>query len=230
MTEPFFIPIEKLKYIEPKNDLEQIFLKNKKRKIFKWFHYFEIYDKFFSKFRDKEINILEIGVFNGGSLQMWKEYFGPKCKIYGVDILEDCKKYEEENIEILIGAQEDVTFLNKIKLSCPQFDIIIDDGGHHMNQQITTYNELFPHLKEGGVYICEDIHTSYWDVYGGEYKGNNFVEYSKNFIDEIHFWYSSKIKETYESKNIFGIHFYDSMLVLEKRNIKRPFNTITGEY
>ncbi|HMH33204.1 MAG TPA: hypothetical protein VK543_09260, partial [Puia sp.] len=74
------------------NDLEKYFNSNTKRRIFKWHHYFEIYDRHFSRFRNKEINILEIGVLHGGSLQMWKEYFGPKAKIYGIDINPECKK------------------------------------------------------------------------------------------------------------------------------------------
>jgi cephalosporin hydroxylase len=168
------------------NDLEKYFKENKKRRIFKWNHYFEIYDRHFSRFRNKEIVILEIGILHGGSLQMWKEYFGPKAKIYGIDINPKCKEFEEENIKIFIGSQSDRNFLREVQKQIPAIDILIDDGGHEMEQQIVTFEELFDHVAENGVYLCEDLHTSYLPDFGGGYKKKeSFIEYSKNFIDAI---------------------------------------------
>lgn len=117
------------------NDLENYFYNNNKRLIHKFDHYFEIYDRHFSKFRGKEVNVLEIGVSHGGSLQMWKEYFGQKCNIYGIDIFPKCKEFEEENIKIFIGSQSDRSFLQNVCEQIPKIDIIIDDGGHTMEQQ-----------------------------------------------------------------------------------------------
>ncbi len=98
---------------------------------------------------------------------MWKKYFGQNAKIYGVDINPNCKNLEEGNIEIFIGSQSDRTFLRKIKEQIPPIDILIDDGGHTMTQQIVTFEELFGHIKETGIYLCEDTHTSYQIMYGG---------------------------------------------------------------
>ena len=92
------------------NKLEQYFYSNTGKTIHKWLHYFEIYDRHFSKFMGKEITILEIGVFQGGSLELWSNYFGSKCKIYGIDINPECKKHENEQIEVLIGDVEDREF------------------------------------------------------------------------------------------------------------------------
>ena len=221
---------EILNSISPKNYLESYFINNEKRKIHKWFHYLEIYEAHFSKFRDTPVNILEIGVDNGGSLQMWKDYFGKNCKIYGIDILEKCKEYEDDQINIIIGSQEDRNFWKTVKDTCPKFDIIIDDGGHTMNQQVVTYEEMFPFLNDNGIYLCEDVHTSYWPgEYGGSYKGNTFIEYSKNFIDYLHASYSSAIPKTYSGDNIHGIHYYDSMIVIEKRKKPQIFHTVTGK-
>jgi len=232
MTHPvFFKKFSELPEITPKNDLEKYFLNNNKRLLHKWFHYFEIYDRYFSKFRNKEVSILEIGIDNGGSLQMWKDYFGPKAKIYGVDILKECKQFEEDQITVLIGSQEDENFWDTVKILLPKFDIIIDDGGHTMNQQIKTYECMYPHLNEGGIYLCEDNHTSYMDpnYWGGGYKNpNSFIEYSKNFIDYIHSWYNLEMPNNNETKSIYGIHYYDSILVLEKREITKPWDSITG--
>ena len=139
-------------------DLRTYFDNNTKRLIHKWDHYFEIYERHFSKYRDKDIVVLEIGVSQGGSLQMWKEYFGLKAKIYGIDIAPECKIFEEYGIEIFIGSQQDRNFLRKVKKSIPKIDILIDDGGHTMKQQIITFEELYPHVKEDGVYLIEDLH------------------------------------------------------------------------
>src|SRR4051794_23411268 len=109
------------------NDLEKYFTENTGRHIHKWQHYFEIYDRHFSRFRGTDVHIVEIGVFRGGSLQMWKEYFGPRAKIYGIDINPACKELEEEQIEIFIGSQEDRTFLKSFTEKVPRIDILIDD-------------------------------------------------------------------------------------------------------
>jgi 23S rRNA U2552 (ribose-2'-O)-methylase RlmE/FtsJ len=173
------------------NDLEKIFYSNKGGTIHKWKHYLEIYERHFSKYKNKEVVILEIGVFQGGSLRMWKKYFGKNAKIYGIDINPECKKLEEAGIEIFIGSQEDRNFLRKIKKIIPKVDILIEDGGHTMNQQITTFEELYDHVKSDGIYLCEDLHTSYWKDYGGGYKSRGtFIEYSKNFIDYLNAWHS----------------------------------------
>lgn len=213
------------------NELEKYFKQNDKKLISKWVHYFDVYDRHFSRFKDKEIVILEIGVFQGGSLQMWKNYFGSSAKIYGVDIDPKCKNLEEDNIKIFIGSQSDRKFLRELKKTIPPIDILIDDGGHYVNQQIVTYEELFGHVKEDGVYLCEDLHTSYWLKYGGGYKRRGtFIEYSKNFIDLLNAYHSEQkgLKANKFTKSVDSIHYYDSILVIEKRKREKPHEEKTG--
>lgn len=213
------------------NDLEKYFAQNNDKLIHKWAHYFDVYDRHFARFRDKEITILEIGVSHGGSLQMWKNYFGPHAKIYGIDINPQCKELEEENIQIFIGSQSDRKFLNEVKNSIPPVDILIDDGGHTMRQQIVSYEELFGHVKDNGVYLCEDIHTSYWLKFGGGYKrSGTFIEYSKNFIDFLNAHHSEQksLKVSKFTESVDSLHYYDSILVIEKKNRKKPFDIRTG--
>lgn len=214
-----------------KSDLETYFRNNNSRLIHKWNHYFDIYERHFQKFRNKEIVILEIGVSQGGSLQMWKEYFGDKAKIYGIDIDPRCKELEEENIQIFIGSQSDRKFLREVKNSIPKIDLLIDDGGHSMKQQIVSYEELFSHVKDDGTYLCEDIHTSYWLKWGGGYKRRNtFIEYSKNFIDYLNAFHSEQrsLKVNSFTKSVDSIHYYDSIVVIEKRKVEAPFHEKTG--
>ena len=213
------------------NDLENYFRNNQGRIISKWMHYFEIYDRHFSKYRNKEITILEIGVYQGGSLQMWRDYFGPKAKIYGIDINPRCKELEEENTEIFIGSQSDRKFLASIKNKIPPIDILIDDGGHTMRQQIVSFEELFDHVKSDGIYLCEDLHTSYWLNFGGGYKRNGtFIEYSKNFIDYLNAYHSEqkKLKVSEFTKSVNSIHYYDSIIVIEKAKREKPHVEKTG--
>ncbi len=214
------------------NDLEKYFKENRKRRIFKMSNYFEIYERHFSRFRNKETVILEIGVLHGGSLQMWKEYFGPKAKIYGIDINPKCKRFEEENIKIFIGSQSDRDFLREVKKQMPPADIIIDDGGHEMQQQIVSFEELFDHVTENGVYFCEDLVTSYWPEYGGGLKNpGTFIEYSKNFIDAINAYHSKSDGHTISpfTKSVHSITYYDSVLVIEKRKTEKPVGIKTGK-
>jgi len=213
------------------NDLKTYFDTNTDRLIHKWEHYFEIYNRHFSPYRNKEIVILEIGVFQGGSLQMWKNYFGPKAKIYGIDIDPECKKYEEENIEIFIGSQSDPNFLAELKRKIPKIDILIDDGGHTMNQIKTSFLELFDHVDENGIYAIEDLHTSYWIDYGGGYKRRgSFNEYSKNLVDSLHAWHStnSSFKIDKYTKSVHSLHYYDSITIVEKRAMKAPVSLSSG--
>lgn len=213
------------------NDLEKYFEANTERLIHKWHHYFEIYDRHFSKFRGKEVHIVEFGTFQGGSLQMWKDYFGEKCKITSIDINPHCKKLEEDQIKVIIGDQDDRSFLKKLSDELPKIDILIDDGGHTMQQQINTFEMLFDSIDENGVYLIEDLHTSYWTDWDGGYKKDDtFIEYSKNFIDYINAWHtkSSKLKVNSFTKSVHSLHFYDSILAIEKRKMSKPTHSKTG--
>lgn len=201
------------------NDLEKYFYASKHRIINKVVHYTEEYDRFFSKFKGKNMKILEIGVNRGGSLQMWKDYFGEKAEVFGLDIDDECKKLEEDRIHIFIGDQEDKDYLRTLKSQIGKLDIIIDDGGHTMKQQICSFDVLFDALKDNGVYLCEDIHTSYWQEYGGGYgKKDTFMELMKWLADELNEQYfdSKSIDYPYRGK-IKSITFCDGMVFVEKK-------------
>jgi 23S rRNA U2552 (ribose-2'-O)-methylase RlmE/FtsJ len=213
--------------------LREIYENHDDRLLNKWFHYIDVYENFFAPYRNKNITLLEIGIAHGGSLQIWRKYFGADAKIIGVDINPECKKFEEPNTVVFSGSQEDENFLKELKNKIPKVDILIEDGGHTMKQQITTFKNLFDHVKDGGLYVCEDTHTSYWKDYHGGYKRKHtFIEYAKNFIDDIHGWhFKRKGKEhvNFITKNVRGLHFYDSMVILEKQSMQPPQNTFKGK-
>lgn len=215
------------------NPLWDYFLHNKGRLIHKWHHYFDVYHNHFSRFRDQPVSVLEIGVYHGGSLQMWKHYFGSKAKIYGVDINPISKMVEDEQIKIFIGDQANRDFLKGLRNEIGSVDIVIDDGGHTMIQQITSFEELYSFVSENGIYLIEDLHTSYWEEWGGGYKREgSFIEYAKEFIDYINAWHSHDPNLTPNNltKSSTGLHFYDSMLIIEKYpNPVMPDVSMTGQ-
>ena len=215
----------------PANPLREYFLANEGRLIHKWMHYFDVYHRHFQQFRGRPVTVLEFGVFHGGSLQMWKHYFGPDARIVGVDINPACKALEEEQIEVVIGDQEDRAFLAGLRDGLGTVDIVIDDGGHTMAQQIATFEELFPAVRSEGVYLVEDLHTSYWDEYGGGYRSpGSFIEYAKDLVDELHGWHVRDQPHllTDHTRQIGGMHVYDSVIVFDKADVPPPDVRKTG--
>ena len=202
------------------NDLENYFLNNPKKSIHKWTHYFSIYEYYFNRFRNKPIKFLEIGIDRGGSLQMWKEYFGKNVQIFGIDADKNCF-YEEDQITIEIGSQQDRNFLRKFVEKHGTFDIILDDGGHTMKQQIVSLEELYPSLNNDGIYMIEDVHTSYISSYGGGLNNpNSFIEYCKKIVDQVNKRASQEIPDSIFSKDLVSLHFHEDIVVLHK-NIKQ---------
>ena len=214
------------------NPLAQYFLRNQGRLLYKWHHYFEIYHRHFQRFRGSSPVVLEIGVFHGGSLQMWHEYFGPGTRIVGMDIDSRCSQFANEATSIVIGDQGDPACLADVRRRFPHIDIIIDDGGHRMEQQITSFGELYPHLQPNGVYLCEDVHTSYMDSWGGGLRREGtFVEFSKHLVDALHGWYFMPKERELDvhTAGTFGVSFYDSIVVVEKRPLPPPRVSQTGK-
>ena len=201
--------------------LRQLLNDHKGRFVHKWEHYPEIYENHFERFRGTECVVLEIGVSHGGSMQLWREYFGPRSRIIGIDNNPICKNFEIDGVEIYIGSQSDRDFLQLLKRKLPKIDVLIDDGGHYMDMQIATFEELYPHVAKDGVYLCEDVHTSYIDEYGGGLnKSSSFIEYTKRLIDQLHAFHS-RDKEVFApdkfTRSTNSIHFYDSIIAIEKK-------------
>ena len=136
--------------------------------VWKWLQYFDAYERHLAKFRGRQFTLLEIGVYSGGSLDMWREYFGPGCSIIGVDIEPSCRVYERPGVRILIGNQAEPAFWAAADL--PPLDLVIDDGGHEPEMQRVTLEALLPRIRPGGVYVCEDVHRR-GDLFGAFVHG-----------------------------------------------------------
>lgn len=196
----------------------QDFKTNNQNTIHKWLHYFPIYEKHFSDWRNKAVVFWEIGVFGGGSLQMWQRFFGPSAIIIGIDINPECAQYAEDNIIVKIGDQSDTTFLQSIVDEFGAPDIILDDGSHVMSDITKTFSYMYPLLSKNGVYMVEDLHTAYDERFEGNMEDpNTFINLSKGFVDVLnadHTW--GKIEPTFMTRCTTGIHFYDSVVVYQR--------------
>ena len=178
--------------------------------IWKWEHYFAVYERHFRKFVGRAVDLVEIGVFSGGSLDMWRAYLGDGARIYGVDIEPACAAYEGPGKRLLIGDQSDPAFWQRFLREVPEFDIVIDDGGHQPHQQIATCEALLPRLRPGGVYVCEDLQG----------KFNAFHSYVHGLSLNLHDT-AADVADADTSafqRAIDSIHLYPFMAVIEKRD------------
>ena len=201
--------------------LWQDFLTHDGYPIDKWAHYFPIYDRHFSWYANKSLTFLEIGVARGGSLQMWQRFFGPLAKIVGIDIRERSKSYEAPGTFVRIGDQADEQFLQSLIDEFGVPDIVLDDGSHQMEHIAKTFNFLYPRLPKNGVYLVEDLHTAYWDEFGGGVsKPETFINLSKEYIDRLNADHSrGQVVPNFITRQTFGISFYDSVVVFEKGEV-----------
>lgn len=186
--------------------------------IWKWRHYFPIYDRHFRHFVGRNMRILEIGIYSGGSPAMWRHYFGAGCQVIGVDIEPACKTYSNEWTRILVGDQADRSFWKRVWTEIPEgVDIIVDDGGHLPSQQIATFEEAFPMVRPGGIYLCEDLLG----------RHSVFAAYAQGLADRLNDWAGSQtIPDAGHPAGstsawqawVSGVHLYPFVTVVEKRS------------
>jgi hypothetical protein len=215
--------------VEP-SELEKIYWNNTGVIVHKWHHYLPIYERHFGAYCGRAVRMLEIGVSKGGSLDMWRKYFGPDAVIYGIDIDPSCEKFNGISAQVRIGSQDDPTFLRKVVEEMGGVDIILDDGSHinpHINASLDV---LFPLLQDGGIYMVEDTHACYWEAYSGGYRiKSSFLERAKNLIDDLHHWYHPYGEtDTATKGHLSSMHVYDSIVILEKRAAVPPRHSMVG--
>ena len=190
--------------------------------------FIQLYEKYFSSLKNSKINILEIGVENGDSLRIWREYF-TNANICGIDI--DKKDFKIDNVDILQGDQSNHAFLLSLINTYKKFDIIIDDGSHQAKHIITSFNFLFPYLSDTGIYVVEDLQTSYFPRYGGSRinlkKKRSSMNFIKSLTDSINY---EKNNRPFFKKNKFdgqikSINFHQNIAFIYKgESVKYFYN------
>ena len=211
-------------------ELLPIFTTNRGRVVHKWHHYIPLYDKYFAKYRGTKARMLEIGVSQGGSLSMWRKYFGNDAVIYGIDIDPSCAEFSGSDGQVRIGSQDDKDFLMSVVNEMGGLDIVLDDGSHQMKHIRKTLQLLFPLVSFGGTYFIEDLHTCYWREWGGGYGSKqSFFHVIGELINDMHHWYhDSELRHPEIGAYLSGIHVHDSIVVLEKNIVPPPVHSQVG--
>jgi len=225
-------------------DYAELFVRHDGHISSKWGHYCFIYQELFARFLEKKqpLTLLEIGVQNGGSLQLWQKFLPEGSQIYGLDVDAKCLELKfARNIHVYHGNAASGSFWES-NLQNITFDVIIDDGSHFCDEVTAAFSLLFDKkLKPGGLYLIEDLHTSYsWSYRGGFRKKDSSIEYCKNIIDAINashfeqpvfFNQAEFARMRVLNQLIKKISFYDSVCAIEKYETERtnPFEIfLTG--
>lgn len=206
----------------------------------KWDSYLDVYEELLFNFKRKSINLLEIGVQNGGSLEIWSQYFKNAKKIIGCDINPRCQglKYEDSRVEVHVGNANELNVFNSIRVSSSHFDVIIDDGSHTSHDVISSFINYFPLLNDDGVYIVEDMHCAFWENYGGgvlnERSSASFFRKLFDAVNMDHFkeidagslfqaFFGREFMNNFLKDNqILSVSAYDSIFVIKKSSSSRP--------
>ncbi len=204
----------------------ELFFANQGPVVHKWLHYLPIYDKILAPYVGSKVKMLEIGVFMGGSLGLWRKFLGDQAVIFGVDINPACAAHDGEFASVRIGSQDDPGFLRSVVAEMGGIDVVLDDGSHIASHQRASFEVLFPLLSEGGLYVIEDMHTAYWSQYeGGLKRTGTAIEFLKDKVDEIHRQYFKHGLNTDNSMpDIESVQFFDSIAVVSKRKQRRRFH------
>jgi demethylmacrocin O-methyltransferase len=195
----------------------------------KWGHHWypPRYHHYFEPYRDLAVKVLEIGVggYNatdkgGESLRMWKHYFR-RGLVYGLDIFAK-PGIAESRLHVMQGDQGDEQFLDSLAREFGPFDIVIDDGSHVSNHVISSFTALFPHVRPGGMYVVEDLQTSYWPRFGGNADpsaGGTSMAFIKNLVDGLN--HQEQIRDPNRQPSeteltVTGVHVHHNIAFIEK--------------
>lgn len=218
--------------------LDSLALKAGTDKSSAFHNYTKIYAKYFDRLRLEPIKFLEIGIFKGNSVKLWESYFEKASEMHFIDKTSENIEYYSPKAQYHYLDQANFfdlyNFANQVGNG---FDLIIDDGGHTMTQQINSFLVLFPLLKSGGLYVIEDLQTSYWHNYGGYGQigaplggPGTCVEFLKTLVDDLNYGSGVTINSdpdkipgqlkanfSYFQNNIESLHFHSGLCIIEKR-------------
>lgn len=210
--------------------------------VHKWRHYLDVYAELLTPWRDgfigldgttRPLRFLEIGVSEGGSLELWRRWLGPDAVIVGIDVDPTCAGVVAPDIAtVRIGSQADPDFLRQVVSEMGGVDVVLEDGSHLASHQRASLTTLWPLLSDGGLYLCEDVHTAYWPAFeGGLRRPGTAIEVAKDLVDDLHRWYyRTSRSEAAEPQwpDLWSVTFHDSIISLRKRARERPTRVARG--
>jgi hypothetical protein len=197
--------------------VETLFFEGDHRPAHKWVHYLPFYDRVFASFRGYPIRMLEIGVSKGGSLDVWRSYFGPEATIFGIDVDPACAGRVSPPNQVRIGSQADPAFLRRVVREMGGLEVVLDDGSHVASDQRASFQTLWPLLSPGGLYQIEDLHTAYWPGYeGGLGRPGTAIELVKDLIDDMHAWHHGQPTKVVPRGEVGSFMLVDSVVAIKK--------------
>ena len=215
--------------------LRDLYLQHTGKVSDKWSLYLRVYDEIFSRWRDERCRLLEIGVQNGGSLEIWAEYFKNAACIVGCDIDPRCValEFDDSRIHLVVGDASSVGTIGEIAAISDEFDLIIDDGSHRPQDVISSFLRLFPHLSVGGLYIAEDLHCDYFPSHGGGiHRADTATQFFFRLVQLMgaEYWMDQaspdsvagdliphdRVRWFIDNQWIDSITFYDSLVVVKR--------------
>lgn len=191
--------------------LRQLYEEHKGKVSDKWSLYLAEYDRVFNEYRTRPIKMLEIGVQNGGSLEIWTEYFSAGEKFIGCDINPDCAglQFDDSRISVIVGDANTDEIQHEILRDSDEFDIVIDDGSHTSSDIVKSFARYFPKILDGGVFVAEDLHCSYWREFeGGLYEPFSSIAFFKRLADIVNYEHWGLGKERHELLRSFEKHYH----------------------
>jgi cephalosporin hydroxylase len=195
-------------------DFPKLFVSSPRRCI-KWSSYFQVYGELLQRFCGQKVTLVEIGILDGGSLFMWREFLGPQARIIGIDLNPLCRELEKDGFEIFIGDQSKPEFWSDFFAKVGDVDVLIDDGGHTNLHQLATLRASLEHVRDGGLVLVEDVHASYMGQFGNPHRFS-FINRCKQAIDEINARCpEAGIEQTVFSKTVHSIAFYESIVAFQ---------------
>jgi len=226
--------------------LQTLYRQHQGKESDKWSLYLTEYDRLFSDYRDRPVCLLEIGVQNGGSLELWSNYFPNAVHIVGCDINPECVRirYADQRVSVVVGDANTDGVEARISVACPVFDLILDDGSHRSDDIVRSFVRYFPRLADGGLFVVEDLHCSYWGAFkGGLYDPASSMAFFRGLTDVINHQHwgiaasRSSVLERFETEygvevseallcRIHSIEFVNSLCVIRK---DVPAGNVLGE-
>ena len=184
--------------------------------------YFHAYDRLFERYRTKAVTVVEIGILGGGSLFMWRQFFGPEARIIGIDLNPAAVKWREHGFEIFIGDQESDDFWRSFYETVGEIDVLIDDGGHTNFQQLKTLHGALPHVRDGGVVVIEDTYASYMKSFGNPSR-YSFMRYIGIVADRINDRYFSRQPANLIKDAVYSFEVLEGMVAFHvDRRLCKP--------
>lgn len=218
------------------NSLFQLYLSHKGKVSDKWSIYLSTYERIFSEYRHKPIRLLEVGVQNGGSLEIWSKYFPMAVKLIGCDINPACAalQYQDARISVVVGDANSESAAKQIAAHAEGFDLVIDDGSHRSGDIIKTFARYFPKIVEGGMFVAEDLHCSYWQEFEGglhdPYSSMSFFKLLADVVNREHWGTQTRSSELVQGiaqhyatlltdevlSTVHSVEFINSICVIRK--------------